>query len=237
MHPSPRLPESPYTNPPAPDWLEHFPVLREFSGLVWRQTLQSTRVTTLPAGTVVFHDGAECHDYLLILAGTVRVQKTFDDGHEIVLYRIRAGESCVLTTSCLLAGERYPAQAVTESEVSAVLIPARTFRDALAGTPGFREFVFEAYGHRITDLIVLVREVSFEHIDARLARRLLEKAAGETVIAVTHQILAVELGTAREVISRQLRSFARRGWVHAKRGHIRLLDTKALARLTNHESA
>lgn len=236
MHPSPRSLESTYTNSYTPDWFGRFPALRKLSGPGWRQTLQSTRVTTLPAGTVVFHDGAECHDYLLILAGTVRVQKTFDDGHEIVLYRIRAGESCVLTTSCLLAGERYPAQAVTESEVSAVLIPACTFRDALAGTAGFREFVFEAYGHRITDLIVLVREISFEHIDARLARCLLEKAAGETDITVTHQTLAVELGTAREVISRQLRTFARRGWVHAGRGHIRLLDSEALTRLANHES-
>lgn len=232
-----RSPGTTHTNPAAPDWLDRFSALRGLAGSVWRRTLQSTRVATLPAGTVVFHDGEGCRDYLLILAGTVRVQKTSEDGHEIVLYRVRAGESCVLTTSCLLAGERYPAQAVTESEVSAVLIPVGAFRDALAGTPGFREFVFEAYGRRIADLILLVREVSFERIDTRLARRLLEKAAGGAVVAATHQALAAELGTAREVVSRQLRTFAWRGWVRAGRGRIHLLDAEALTRLTNHGTA
>jgi CRP/FNR family transcriptional regulator len=234
MHTPRRSPRTTHTNPAAPDWLERFSALRGLAGSVWQRTLQSARVATLPAGTVVFHDGAGCRDYLLILAGTVRVQKTSEDGHEIVLYRVRAGESCVLTTSCLLAEERYPAQAVAESEVSAVLISAGAFRDALAEVPGFREFVFETYGRRIADLILLVREVSFERIDARLARRLLEKAAGGTVVAATHQALAAELGTAREVVSRQLRAFAWRGWVRAGRGHIHLLDSEALARLTNH---
>jgi len=234
MQSSFRSPGPLHTHPAAPDWLEHFPVLRRLSGRGWQQILQSARVSILPAGTVVFHDGAECRNYLLVLSGTVRVQKTFEDGHEIVLYRIQAGESCVLTTSCLLAGEHYPAQAVSESEVSAVLIPVSTFRDALNSTPEFREFVFEAYGQRIAGLISLVREISFEHIDTRLARRLLEKAAGTTVIATTHQALAVELGTAREVVSRQLRSFARYGWIHASRGHIQLLNPEALARLTAH---
>ncbi|GBE49127.1 cAMP receptor protein [bacterium BMS3Bbin13] len=232
MHPPHRSLETTCANPAVPDWLNRFSALRGLSEPVWKRTLQSARVATFPAGTVVFHDGAGCRDYLLVLTGTVRVQKTSEDGHEIVLYRVRAGESCVLTTSCLLAGERYPAQAVTESEVSAVLIPVGAFRDALAGAPGFREFVFEAYGRRIADLIRLVREVSFERIDARLARRLLEKAAGGMVVTATHQALAAELGTAREVVSRQLRAFAWRGWVRAGRGHIRLLDAEALGRLT-----
>ncbi len=133
------------TNPDTPGWIERFSALRGLAGSVWRRTLKSARVATIPADTVIFHDGSECRGYLLVLSGTVRVQKTSGDGHKIILYRVRPGESCVLTTSCLLAGERYPAQAVTESEVSAVSIPVGAFRDALAGTPGFREFVFETY--------------------------------------------------------------------------------------------
>ncbi len=237
MHPSHRSPGTTYTNPVAPAWLEHFSALRGLAGPVWQRLLRSARVATLPVGTMVFRDGAECRDYLLVLAGTVRVQKTSEDGHEIVLYRVRPGESCVLTTSCLLAGERYPAQAVTESEVHAVLVQVGVFRDALTATPGFREFVFAAYGQRIVDLILLVREVSFERIDARLARRLLEKAAGAAEVSTTHQALAAELGTAREVISRRLLALAQRGWVLTGRGRICLLDRDALARLARRACA
>ncbi len=212
-----------------------FPRLRAIAAGARRRLLGNLRVATLPADTVVFHDGAECRDYLLVLEGTVRVEKISADGHEIVLYRVGPGESCVLTTSCLLAGERYPARAVTESPVRAALMPAARFRELVSSEEAFRTFVFEAYGRRIADLIGLVREVSFEPLDARLARRLLARSTDGAEIRVTHQGLAAELGTAREVISRRLHEFAAHGWVEPGRGRIVVRDRAALARLA-HES-
>ncbi|MEO5336230.1 MAG: Crp/Fnr family transcriptional regulator [Magnetospirillum sp. WYHS-4] len=189
---------------------------------------ESAHVVTLPAGTVVFRDGAECTSYLLVLEGSVRVQKTAENGREIVLYRVESGQSCVLTTNCLLAGEDYSAEAVAEGEVKALVLPRQAFRSLVDGSPAFREFVFSAYATRLSDLLALIEEVAFRRVDARLAAWLAGRGGA---IAATHQEIAAELGTAREVVSRQLKDFERRGWVALQRGRIDLLDLPALRAL------
>jgi CRP/FNR family transcriptional regulator len=185
---------------------------------------------TIPPGVTVYREGDACENFFLVLDGSVRVQKLSESGREIVLYRVEAGQSCVLTTTCLLAHERYAAEGITETEVRAVSIPLARFHEALARSPGFRDFVFTSYGVRISDLILLVEEVAFGRIDLRLAQLLLDQAKGE-LLEATHQQLAAELGTAREVISRQLKEFERRGWVQLGRGRIQVLDRDGLAAL------
>jgi CRP/FNR family transcriptional regulator, anaerobic regulatory protein len=212
--------------------MDAFPALRALDE-AGREIVASARVVELPAGTTVFRHGDRCQNYLLMLSGSVRVQKGSEGGREIVLYRVEAGEGCVLTTSCLLAHEHYPAEGVTETDARALAIPAERFEEGLALSPGFRNFVFASYGRRIADLIVLVEEVAFGRIDCRLAHWLLEHTGADGGIAHTHQELATELGTAREVVSRQLKEFERRGWVKLHRGRIDLLNRAALARLNS----
>ncbi len=161
----------------------------------------------------------------------MRVQQTGTNGREIVLYRVQRGESCVLTTSCLLAHAHYAAQGVSETPVHAVAIPAARFHEGLNRSEGFRNFVFQGYGQRLADLMLLVEEVAFDRLEARLARRLLALASGRRTLDLTHQALAVEIGSAREVVSRQLKDFERHGWVRLARGHIEILDHEALAAL------
>jgi CRP/FNR family transcriptional regulator len=168
---------------------------------------------------------------LLLLAGTVRVQQTSDSGREIVLYRVRAGESCVLTTACLLSHEDYTAEGIAETEVEAAVIPRAVFDDLIARSETFRTFVFRAYARRITDLFTVIEEVAFRRVDIRLAQRLLDMAQGADEVKATHQMMAAELGTAREVVSRQLAEFQRRGWIAQSRGTIRLTDPAALSGL------
>jgi CRP/FNR family transcriptional regulator len=214
------------------DWPDTFPELRGVDDPAWRSIRKSARLVTLPPGTRVFRDGDACGSYVLVLKGRVRVQKVSEGGREIVLYRVGAGQGCVLTTSCLLAGKNYPAEAVAETEVRAVVIPAREFDRGLAESPGFRHFVFSNYGRRLAELIMLVEDVAFGRVGERLAQSLLEHADGADSIAATHQTLAVELGTAREVVSRQLKEFERRGWVRLHRGRVDILDADALRALT-----
>ena len=213
-----------------PAWLEHFPALAALDDPAWQEVLAASRTMTVPPDTPVFHEGAECTVYMLVLHGSVRVQKTAENGREITLYRVENGQSCVLTTSCLLAGDRYPAEGITETEVEAVTIPVAAFQKGLDGSPGFRRFVFEAYGRRITNLVVLVEALAFGRLDSRLADLLLRRSADGRVQA-THHAMAAELGTAREVISRQLKEFERRGWVRLERGRVSLLDPSALQSL------
>lgn len=193
---------------------------------------QTARIVTVPTGTVVFQDGGECGNYLLVLEGSVRVRKVAENGREIVLYRVESGQSCVLTTNCLMTGSDYSAEGIAETPVQAIALPAAAFRELLARSAVFRDFVFGAYATRIADLLMLIEEVAFGRIDVRLAAWLRQRArmAGDT-IAITHQDLAVELGTAREVISRQLKDFERRGWVSLHRGRIVVREMTGLAGL------
>ena len=189
----------------------------------------AARPVTIPAGTIVFQDGATCANYVLVIEGSIRVQKVAENGREIVLYRVEGGQSCVLTTNCLIGGEDYSAEGVAECAVKALVLPATSFRALLACSDVFRAFVFSAYATRISGLLLLIEEVAFGRIDMRLASWLAERGGGE--LKATHQDIAIELGTAREVVSRQLKEFERRGWVALGRGRLDIRDAAALAAL------
>lgn len=210
-------------------WIERFPSLAGLEVATRKELLARAALVDLPAGVTVFRGGDECQNYLLVLEGSVRVQMTAKSGREIVLYRVDAGETCVLTTACLLAHQAYSAEGITETPVRAVAIPATAFNDLLSKSPTLRGFVFAAFGTRISDLLLLVEEVAFGRLDIRLARLLLDRADADDNLDMTHQALAVELGTAREVVSRQLKEFERKGAITLARGHISLLRREILA--------
>jgi len=228
------VPESPRLDRAVIDeWLAHFPDLSGLDDPVWQTVLDSARPVEIPAGTTVFRDGDGCQNYMFVLEGTVRVQKMAENGREIVLYRVNAGEACILTTSCLLSHQRYPAEGITETDLRAISIPVARFDEGVAGSAGFRAFVFSSYGRRIADLILLVEDVAFGRMDIRLGQYLLDAADGEGNVTGTHQSMAAELGTAREVVSRQLKEFERRGWLKLGRGVINIIDLAALKKHLN----
>jgi len=210
------------------EWIGRFPALARLEPDVRRMLEQRSKVVSLPAGDTVFHGGDECRNYLLVLDGSVRVQMTAESGREIVLYRVDRGETCVLTTACLLAHEAYSAEGVTDTAVRAVAVPSATFHELLGRSTVLREFVFMTYGARIADLMLLVEEVAFKRVDLRLARFVIEHADAVGNLDATHQALAVELGTAREVVSRQLKEFERNGLVALSRGRIAVRNREAL---------
>ena len=221
------------SNTTAPLWIDQFRGLSTLPENVKRYLVDESHVMTVPAGKAVFGPGAVPDSLLFLLNGRVRVQQTSESGRDIVLYRVEAGESCVLTTACLLAHEPYSAEGVTETEVTAVAIPRGAFDRLMASSREFREFVLTAYARRITDLFRVIDEVAFGRIDVRLAGRLLSLASEGDELATTHQQLATELGTAREVISRVLNDFQKRGFVAQSRGRITLLDRAQLQRLAD----
>lgn len=216
-----------------PSWRTSFPGLDEISDTVSDLLDKQARHTSLRKGTVVFGPGNPAENLLLLVSGSVRVQQLSEAGREIVLYRVHAGESCVLTTACLLAFEDYSAEGIAETDVDAILIPRDTFDELMAISPQFRAFVFDAYSKLITDLFLVIEEVAFKRMDIRVAQKLLELQDAESLLHLTHQQLATELGTAREVISRQLKEFERRGWLSLSRGTIQLRDLPAIARLAD----
>ncbi len=213
------------------DWTKTFPGLRVLDPAVLARLLETSRIVRLRSGTRIFGPGQAPEAYLLLIDGSVRVQQVSSAGREIVLYRVSAGESCALTTACLMGYEEYQAEGIAETDVEAVAIPRETFDDLIAKCPNFRRFVFTAFSMRVTNLFRIIEEVAFARIDVRLAQKLLELAGDGGRVERTHQQLAAELGSAREVIGRQLGEFQRRGWITTSRGAILIVRGDALARL------
>jgi CRP/FNR family transcriptional regulator len=212
-------------------WITTFGGLSRLPSDIRADLESGSQVMSVPAGTAIFGPGQSADNLLLLLDGTVKVQQKSETGREVFLYRVHAGESCVLTTACMLAFEDYSAEGIAETDVKAVAIPRKVFDDLVARSPVFREFVFAAYSRRITDLFTLIDDIVFQRMDVRLAARLLELSGTTDVVHATHAVLATELGTAREVISRTLSEFHRRGWIEQSRGEVQLTGREGLERM------
>lgn len=176
-------------------WLAQFPALMDIEPEARALLARHARIVEAPVGTIGYSEGMPCKGYVLRLAGQSRVYKISSSGREILLYRVAAGETCVLTTTCLLGRSDYPASTVVEEPIRDVVVPAAIFHQLMIESPVFRRFVMENYGALISDLIVLLDEVAFHSLDTRLAKLLLDESGPQ--IHRTHQQLADELGTAR----------------------------------------
>ena len=212
-------------------WLESFPALLQLEPNARETLLKSARIVEAPIGTIGYREGGACGAYVMRLVGQSRVYKMSSSGREILLYRVAAGETCVITTTCLLGNSNYPASTIVEEPIKDVIIPSAAFNQLMIDSKVFRTFVMTNYGALISDLIVLLDEVAFHSLDARLAKLLLD--SGSSTIGRTHQLIADELGTAREVVSRQLKRFEQKGWVTLGRGHIEITDRAKLEALAN----
>ncbi len=222
--------------PEKTDWLNTFPELKGTRDKAWRSTAGKAMRMQVKRGSILFRDGDACNGYVLVVSGAIRVQKIDPQGHEIVLYRVEEGQSCMLTTTCLLAKQNYPAEGIAETDVDLILLPLDAFDTALSESPGFRHFVMANIGTRISDLMLLLEDVAFGRKDVRLAAFLL-KHAGKNgdILKLTHRQLAVELGTAREVVSRLIKDFERKGLVRLARNKITILEPDRIRVIANRD--
>jgi len=181
------------------------------------------------AGTVMFSQRSPCAGFPLVLSGSIRVLQRYPNGRELQLYRVKPGESCLLSGSCLLGHTDYDASGIAETDVELLVLPPAEFNALIAGDETFRRHVFALFGERLAAVLQIVEAVAYQKLDQRLAT-LLAREPGREVNA-THQALADELGSVREIVSRLLRSFEDRGWVELGRERITIVDRAALAAL------
>lgn len=203
---------------------ELYPMLDALPAALQLQVEQQMLCMPIPAGTVVFDDAQPCQGFPFVLDGVIKVVKSAPNGRELPLYRVLPGETCIISSSCLLGHQDYNARGVTQSDTLMVLLPIPLF-DALLAQPAFRDFVFSLFGERIADLMQVVEEVAFQKLDQRLATLLLGKGR---VLHATHQQLADELGSVREIVSRLLKGFAEHKLVALGREQIEILDPAGL---------
>lgn len=184
----------------------------------------------VPADSLLFSPGASCEHYVYVRSGRVRVELLSSTGNQLLLYRLGTGQTCVMTTSCLLSKDDYSAQAVTESDVDLLLVPRATFNQLIAESEAFRSFVFSGFANRLSVMMARIAELTAMTIDQRLAAALLVHSDlhADGWIGLTHEQLAVEIGSAREVVSRRLAHFEKNGLIQRQRGRIEVLDSAAL---------
>lgn len=186
------------------------------------------RPLSCPAGTVLFRPEEACPGFVIVRSGTIRVSLTAANGREIVLYRVRPGDVCLQTFSCLVEGRTYSAEGIAETELEAEIVAPGAFRSQMDTDTAFRDNVLKAVAHRFADFEQLVEDVALSGFDARLARALLRLASEADLVHATHDALAVETGSGRAVVSRQLGAFSRMGLVALSRGEVRLVDRRRL---------
>lgn len=206
-------------------WTSLFPALAGAPAPLLAQ-IAALPVLHLPAGTVVFDEGAVCAGFPLLLSGAIRVDKYAANGRALHLYRVLPGESCVITQSCLLGRQRYGARGRADCDLALKVLPIALFEALIAAHPTFREFVFALFGERFSELMALIDEVAFKRLDQRLAGLLVERGP---LLRCTHQALADDLASVREIVTRLLRQFADEGLVELAREQIRVLDPAQLA--------
>jgi CRP/FNR family transcriptional regulator len=206
----------------------HFPVFAGLPAAQLDRLLEEMQTLRASRGAILFDAKQPCRGFPLLLEGSVRVTKTAPSGREILLYRVEPGQGCILSGGCLLGHTDYSATGTAEQDVTLLSIPPALFQQLLLEHEPFRQFVFGMYGERLAEVMELVEEVAFRRLDARLAQLLIRRGP---VVEETHQRLADELGSVREIVSRLLRSFEDRGWVRLERERVTVLEPKSLSAL------
>lgn len=217
------------------DWIEDVPLLRTLDEPTKAMLRDAAVRKHIPRGAVLFRPGDQCVQFPLIVSGSVRIQRVTESGREIVLYRVATNETCILTTASLLSDDAYSAEGVAETDVVAYIVPAERFAGLMNASAAFRALVFDGYSRRIATLMSRIEEIVCTRINVRLAERLLALRGDDNRISVTQQALAADLGTAREVVGRTLKTFERSGWVRLSRGGAEIIDAAALRGLCDAE--
>lgn len=188
------------------------------------------RPLEVAAGVPLFQEGTPCQGFPLVLDGEIKVSRISSDGRSLELYRVVPGELCLVSSASLFRGHLLSAQGVTARPTKLLVIPPSVFQQWLE-SPEFRNEVLGLFAERMADLTSLIDAVAFHKLDHRLAAALLGRGPQ---LSVTHQSLADELGTVREIITRLLRRFEREGWVLLGREQIQIVDSVALRTMASH---
>lgn len=209
-----------HTEEKLKQWFPFLRITKDYESLV--------NIATIHPGKIIFQEGEPCEVIAFLLKGIIRVSKFGKNGKEVYLYRVKEGETCILMISSTLSGIGYPATATVEEEVEALLLPVPVFKKWLAENVKLQQFIYRTLSERLVSVMTLVEEIVFHRMDERVAELILEKGQERNILSITHDTIAMELGTAREVVSRIMKDFQRKGWVQLSRGKIEIVDRNGL---------
>ena len=209
--------------------LKQFALFENSSSAVLDEITRYAVLKTIPAGQQLAFEGINSEWFFILLSGSIRVFKLGENGREVTLYHVQQQESCVLTIFSILSKTGYPAFALSETRLEALMIPAQRFKKWVNDYGLWREHVFNSLSGRLQDLLLTIDKVTFQRVDARIAEFLNRQSReNDGSVLITHEKLAREVGSARVVVSRILEEFERSGLVVLARGRIRIVDREKL---------
>jgi CRP/FNR family transcriptional regulator len=212
---------------------KNYPVLQDLTVAQLEKLFTNSPLVRAPVGTIVFVERQKTPGFPFIISGNARVFKSSVNGRELHLYNVGPGDSCIVASSSLLGDTECNASAIVDRELELLQVKPSLFKSLLAENESFRDYVLENFSKNLNHLTQMVSAVVFQKLDQRLAAALLIK---ENPIEITHQVLADELGSVREIISRLLKNFSEKGWLVLERGQIQVLNTEALKEYSNFET-
>lgn len=207
------------------EFLAQFPIFNTLPAADLEEALGAAHVRRVAKGSTPFGTNSPCMGFSMLLSGVIRVVKLGGNGREVELYRLQPGESCLISSSCMLGKANYSATAMAQTDLLVFTIPPSVFKGLMARNESFREFVFSQFSDRLADLMMLVEAIAFQKLDQRLAVLLLEEGPE---LKTSHAKLADRLGTVRDIIGRLLKNFEQRGLVGLGRERVRVLDDQGL---------
>ena len=215
-----------------------YPLLAELAPPLQQKVLAQAAMHDFRDGSRIFSEGQHCGGLPLVLQGGIKVFKRSESGREIVLYRVARGETCILTSSCLLGNADYSAEGMAEGALRLAILPPELFQRMIAESPAFRHFLFAMLSDRLSDLMERVERLAFHRLDRRMAEFLTERTdAGFSMVAMTHQQIADEIGSVREMATRTLGQLAEQGLVELSRAGVRIADAEGLRALAQGTAA
>ena len=194
------------------------------------EILRQTQLTHIPKDTYLADNKSCCTNLVLLLTGTLRVFQVAEDGREVTLFRITPGNICPLSLSKLVNNASFNTHSSSETDIEAIILPPELFTRSMDVSEKFCQFVFLNLANRFQEVISILYDTQFEKLEMRLAcllGKLFERKQSYT-ISITHQQLAQELGSTREVISRVLKQLAQQNCIKLSRGKIHISETNAL---------
>ena len=213
------------------DILERLDFYREAPPALQSTISAAARYVSLAPGDFLFREGDEPNEFAAIGVGSIRVFRIGATGREITLYHVRSQESSLVSMLAVLMGSPVIATGQAEVTTEAVVLPAVALRELVTSSDPMRRYIFETVTRGLVEVTTLLEDVAFRTMESRLAALLLEHFATADVIAMRHEDIAAELGTARAVVSRLLENYERRGAINLSRGRVEMRDEAVLRQL------
>ena len=216
------------------EWIgQVLPFWKDLTEMEKQMLLTHTALEEYEKGVLLHIDGGDCAGVQIVKEGQVRVYITSPSGGEITLYRLVEGDVSILSASCMIKGMDISLDMMMESDTVLYTIPKEIYKKLNDTNTAVKDYTMEMVSERFSDVMWLFNQYVFSNAACRLSGAILEHMAlaGEKKFSITHDVLARDMGTAREVVTRLLKQFQTEGYVRLSRGYIEVLDAKALKKI------